>query len=206
MHDYDGAYRAWLRASELKPDDFQSTYYLGRLFYEANTFDQAAAWFRETLRLAPKHFAAMTYLGLTAEALNMPDTAERLYRAAMKESKAQGKPYSWAWLSLAKLLRLRSNERDALALLEEGEKLCPDAPLLAQLGQMLASAGNNERAEAVLRRSIKVDPSIATAHYALARLLRLRGELDEVARETEAFQRAKANEPQTPVLAVRGRD
>ena len=203
LHDYDGAYRAWLEANRLDPSDAQPTYYLGRLFYEANTFSEAAAWLRETLRLAPKHFAAMTYLGLSAEALNMPDTADRLYRAAMNESKAQGKPYPWAWLSLAKLLRLQSSERQAFAVLEEGEKLCPDPQLLVVLGQVLSGDGNAVRAESVLRRAIKSDPSIAAAHYTLARLLRSQGKIEEAEQELAAFRLAKEQEPQSPVLAVR---
>jgi tetratricopeptide (TPR) repeat protein len=205
LHDYDGAYRAWLAANKLDPSDSQSTYYLGRLFYEANTFSEAAAWLRETLRLAPGHFAAMTYLGLSAEALNLPATAGQLYRAAMNESKAQGKPYSWAWLSLAKLLRLQSDEQQAFAVLEEGERLCPSPQLLVVLGQVLSAKGNSSRAESVLRRAIEGDPSIAAAHYALARLLRTRGKLAESDREMDAFRRAKENEPQSPVLAIKAK-
>jgi len=203
LHDYDGAYRAWLTANRLNPNDPLAAYYLGRLFYEANVFDEAAAWLRETLRLAPKHYAAMTYLGLSAEALLMPDTAEQLYQAAIEESKSQGKPYAWAWLSLAKSLRQRAKESEAAVLLEEGEKLCPDAHLLTLFGQVLAAAGRTERAEAVLRRAIQVDPSIAAAHYALARLLRSIGNSDEAGKHIEAFRRAKENEPRSPVLAVR---
>jgi len=203
LYDYDGAYRAWLTANKLNPADPQAAYYLGRLFYEANVFDEAAAWLRETLRLAPKHYAAMTYLGLSAEALDMPDTADQLYQAAIEESKSQGRPYAWAWLSLAKRLRQRAKESEAAALLEEGEKLCPDAHLLTLWGQVLSTAGRTERAEAVLRRAIQMDPSIAAAHYALARLLHSRGNSDEARKHMEAFRRAKANESPSPVLAVR---
>ncbi|MEJ7608160.1 MAG: tetratricopeptide repeat protein [Bryobacteraceae bacterium] len=142
LHDYDGAYRAWLTANKLDPADPQAAYYLGRLFYEANVFTEAAAWLRETLRLAPAHYAAMTYLGLSAEALEMSGTAEQLYRAALEQSKLQGKPYSWAWLGLAKLLRQRAKESEAAALLEEGEGLSRCAPV-DPLGSGPRDSGSN---------------------------------------------------------------
>lgn len=203
LHDYNGAYKAWLTATRLGPANPLPPYYLGRLFYEANVFTEAAAWLREALRLAPGHYAAMTHLGLSAEALGMTDTAEQLYSAALKESKSQGKPYSWAWLSLAKLRRERGNESEAAALLEEGAKLCPTAPLLVLLGQVHLAPGRTERAAAVLRRAIVIDPSIASAHYVLGRLLRTRGDADEAKLEMEAFLSAKENEPLSPVLVVR---
>ncbi len=48
--DYEAAYRAWLKANQLAPEDPRTTYYLGRLFYEADFLNEAAAWFRQTLR------------------------------------------------------------------------------------------------------------------------------------------------------------
>jgi tetratricopeptide (TPR) repeat protein len=202
QQDFDGAYRAWLRANELDPKNVVSTYYLGRLFYEADRFDQAAAWLRETLRLQPRHFAAMTYLGLSAEALDLSSTAEQLYRAAIAESKLQKSPYSWAWLSLAKLLRNHGDEQGARALLDEGEKVCPEPHLLTQLGQLLVSNGELERAESVLLAAVQKDPTIAAAHYTLARIYRQQGKMKQAEDHADAFQRAKAVEPVRAVIAV----
>ncbi|MCU1258970.1 MAG: Tetratricopeptide 1 repeat-containing protein [Bryobacterales bacterium] len=202
LNDYEGAYRAWLGANKLDPLDAQVPYYLGRLFYEADQFSPAAAWFREALRLAPGHFAAMTYLGLSAEGLNINDTAGKLYQAAIEASKSQKKPFSLAFLSLAKLLRQGGDESGALALLEEGERLCPEPQLLAALGGMLASSQQTNRAEAVLRRAIDMDPAMPTSHYRLSLLLRAAGNQEEAKAEMELFHKTKEAEPTNQVLAI----
>jgi tetratricopeptide (TPR) repeat protein len=202
LDDYDGAYRAWLQATKLNPLDAQIPYYLGRLFYEANQFNESAAWLREALRLSPGHFAAMTYLGLNAEALGMDATAERLYRPAIQESKSQSQPFSLAFLSLAKLVRKQGNESEALKILEEGERRCPEAHLLATLGTVLASSDQTPRAKIVLRRAIEMDPSIPEAHYRLSLLLNAEGSREEARAEMELFRKTKAAEPQNKVLAI----
>lgn len=203
LNDFEGAYRAWLSANRLNPSDSRTAYFLGRLFYEANTFNEAAAWFREALKLAPAHFSAMTYLGLSAEAMGFDETAEQLYKRAIQESKSQAKPFAWAFLSLAKLLRRHGQDTEALSLLDEGEKICPEPHLLTALGQLLTAANSNDRAEAVLRRAIQMDASISEAHYSLSRLLRADGKLDEATIELEKFRKAKESEPQNKVLAIR---
>jgi tetratricopeptide (TPR) repeat protein len=202
LEDYDGAYRAWLQASKLNPLDPQIPYYLGRLFYEANQFNESAAWLREALRLSPVHFAAMTYLGLNAEALGMDDTAEKLYRPAIQESKSQSQPFALAFLSLAKLVRKQGDESEALSILEEGERRCPEAHLLATLGAVLVSCKQIPRAEVVLRRAVEMDPSIPEAHYRLSLLLNARGSQEEARTEMELFRKTKAAEPQNKVLAI----
>ena len=198
LHNYDAAYRAWLQADKLKPGDARTTYYLGRLFFEADFLNEAAAWFRETLKADPRHFAAMTYLGMCAERLNMQKTALDLYQAAIRESKRQNKPFSWAFLANAKLLRQTGREKEALDLLEEAEKTCPEPHILTLLGQMQSS-------EALLRRAIAMDPSIPDPHYTLALLLRKSGHPSESAQEMKKFQDAKdaATRNKTQIQAIR---
>ena len=204
LHDNDAAYRAWMIAEKLNPRDPQTKYYLGRLFYEADFFNEAAAWFREALALAPKHFPAMTYLGLSAEALGFEETAGQLYRRAIEESKSQEKPYSWAFLALGKLLRKQGNGQQALKLLEEAELTCPEAHSLTALGQLLAANGQNARADAVLRRAIRLDPSVSDAHYRLSLLLKVTGQLADAQLEMESFRRAKDIEQRnSKITAIR---
>lgn len=198
LNNYDAAYRAWVAANKLDPTDARTTYYIGRLFFEADFPNEAAQWLRRTLTIAPHHFAAMTYLAMCAERLNMQDTAIELYVNAVRESKEQKSPHPWAFLNYAKMLRQLGRDAEALALLEEGEKLCPEAHLLTQLGLMLASS-QPARAEAVLRRAIAMDGSIPDAHYRLAMMLRSSGRTDEARAEMQRFQDAKAAEERNKV-------
>ena len=202
--DYQAAYAAWIKANQLAPGDARTTYYLGRLFFEADFLDEAAAWLRQTLKAEPHHFAAMTYLGMCAERLGMEKTANDLYAAAIRESKEQKKPYSWAFLSYAKLLRQSGDEPKAVATLIEAERLCPEAHALTQLGQILA-ATEPARAVAVLRRAIAMDASIPDAHYRLSLLLQKAGQGAEAQSEMKKFQETKAAEERnkSSVQAVR---
>jgi tetratricopeptide (TPR) repeat protein len=192
LKQYDSAYRAWVQANKLNPGDARTTYYIGRLFYEAEFFNEAASWLRETLKLAPNHFQAMTYLGMCAERLDMPEPAARLYRQAIAASKQQQKPYSWAFLNLGKQLRQLGRNQEALAILEEAERLCPEPNALTALGQTLAAAGQQQRAEAVLRRALDMDHELPDAHYRLALLLRASGRAAEAQSEMQAFQQTKS--------------
>jgi tetratricopeptide (TPR) repeat protein len=95
----------------------------------------------------------MKYLGLCAERLEMPKTAADLYQVAIRESKNQRKPYSWAFLSYGQFLRQAGNEREALAVLEEAEKICPSAETLSLLGQMVAKTDPRGRKRCCVARS-----------------------------------------------------
>jgi Flp pilus assembly protein TadD len=197
--EYNAAYTAWIRANQLNPADSRVTYYIGRLFYEAAFFEEAASWLRETLRLKADDFAAMTYLALCAEQLRMADTAVQLYRQAIRTSKEQGQPFSWAFLSYSKLLRQQGDTSGALALLEEAEKTCPEAHVLSTLGLALLSRGDKTRAESALRRAIALNPSISEAHYRLSLLLRSSGRVDEADAELSQFDAAKREEEKNSV-------
>ncbi|MDQ6707844.1 MAG: tetratricopeptide repeat protein, partial [Acidobacteriota bacterium] len=136
-------------------------------------------------------FSAMTYLALCSEHLGDNETAVRLYREAIRRSKLQGTPYAWAYVSYAKLLRQSGDDAQALRVLEESEKICPEAHGLASLGQLLAAQGQKARAELVLRRAIGMDPGISEAHYRLSVLLRASGRPEEAQAEMKRFEDAK---------------
>jgi tetratricopeptide (TPR) repeat protein len=194
LRNYDAAYKAWISANKLNPLDARTTYYIGRLFFEADFLNESAEWLRQTLKLAPAHYAAMTYLAMCSERLNLQKTAIDLYQDALRESRRQNKPYPWAFLSFAKLLRQLGNDDQAFALLEEAEKLCPEPHALTALGQMLSTRNQPERAEQVLRRAIAMDDSIPDAHYRLALLLHMTGRAAEAQVEMQRFQQAKVAE------------
>ena len=204
LKDYQAAYRAWLKAVELNPKDEKSKYFLGRLFYEADLPNEGAAWLRQALELAPDDYEATTYLGLCAEALGFDDTAVALYRKAMADSKAQKKPYSWAFLSLGNFHKKHGDENQAMQVLEEGAQRCPEAHELAALGELLSTHNQPQRAEAILRQAIALDPSLSGPHYRLGLLLKSTGRLDEAKSEMARFQETKEQEDKHPkIIALR---
>jgi tetratricopeptide (TPR) repeat protein len=204
LKDYNSAYRAWLKAVELNPKDEKSKYFLGRLFYEADFPNEAAAWLREALQLSPDDYQAITYLGLCAESLGLDDTAARLYRKAISDSKAQNKPYSWAFLSLGNFLKKHGDSTEALAVLNEGFQKCPEAHELTALGELLTTQDQAQRAEEVLREAIAMDPELSQPHYRLGLLLKSNGRLEESKSEMVKFQQAKEREDRNAkIIALR---
>jgi tetratricopeptide (TPR) repeat protein len=204
LNDYQGAYQAWLKAADLNPKDEKSRYCLGRLFYDANLVNEAAAWLRKALELDSNDFEAMTYLGLSAEALGFDETAVQLYNKAVLISKSKHQPYSWAFLSLANYLRKHGEQGKALKILEEGSQTCPEAHELAALGEMLADEGQTARAESILRQAIALDSGVSQAHYRLALLLKSAGRSQEAAAEMEKFRETKAQQDKLPkIMALR---
>ena len=202
LKDYQAAYQAWLKAVDLDPNDETSTYYLGRLFYQADLANEAAAWLRQALKIAPDDFKATTYLGLSAEALGYDDTAGKLYRKAVAESEAQGKPYAEAYLSLGNFLRKEGHDEQALTVLQQGAQKCPEAHELTALGEVLARRNETRRAEEALRQAVVLDPNLSQAHYRLALLLKSLGRLQEAQHEMAAFQDAKAAEDRMPKITA----
>ncbi|MGH9696889.1 MAG: tetratricopeptide repeat protein [Bryobacteraceae bacterium] len=202
LKDYNGAYHAWLKAVSLDKSDEKSRYYLGRLFYEANLPDQAAYWLRRALALDAGDYKAQTYLGLSAEVLHFPDTALALYRSAIQLSNQRGKPYAWAYLSLAKLLRQRGDGQRALATIEEAVAKCPEPHELTLFAEMLVPRRETQRAEQLLRRAIAMDGSLSEPHYRLALLLRRAGKAEEAQREMDLFRETKAREDRQPKVAA----
>lgn len=194
LKKYNEAYHALLKAEELNPKDAKTKYYLGRLFYDADFPNEAAAWLRAALELAPHDYAAMTYLGLSAEALSYGDVALKLYGKAIAESEAAKAPYSWAFLSLGKLLQKRGEAQDAFKILERGSRECPEARELSAFAQMLAARKQQDRAEQVLRQAIQLDPGLSEAHYRLALILESSGHTAEAKSEMAEFQKAKDKE------------
>jgi tetratricopeptide (TPR) repeat protein len=204
LKKYDDAYRAWLRAEQLNPKDAKTKYYLGRLFYDASFPNEAAAWLREALKLRPDDYAAMTYLGLCAETLSFSDVALKLYRNAIAVSTAAHAPYSWAFLSLGKLLQKRGDADEAFRVLEQGSRECPEARELSAFGQLLITRNQQQRAEQVLRQAIELDPGLSEAHYRLGLLLEASGRTQESKVEMAAFQQAKEQENQiAKITAIR---
>ncbi len=193
LHQNQAAYEAWLKAHKLDTKDARVDYYIGRLFFEAEFWEESAAWLRQAYELAPHDYAVMTYLGMAADHLNFADTAINLYDAAIEESKRQGKPYSWAYLAHAKHLHEQGRDADALHLLEEAERLCPEAHALAEEGQLLAPT-EPDRAESVLRRALSMDSTIPEAHYRLALLLRSKGQEQQAEHEFQEFRTTRSAE------------
>jgi tetratricopeptide (TPR) repeat protein len=194
LNNPNAAYRSWLRAVDLNPQDAISAYSIGRLFYDAQHTANARQWFQQTLSIDPRDFRARLYLGLAFEAEGKSDLAGAAYQQALTDSRLQGKPYAWIYSTLGKFLRNAGDLEQAKTILEEGYQAAPDAAVCSELGQLLIQLKERERAETVLREAIRRDPALSAPYYHLGLLLRSMGKLAEAQQAMATFQTAKAKE------------
>jgi len=77
-----------------------------------------------------------------------------------------------------------------------------DARPLAALGQLQLEMHDLSSARASLSRAIELDPGYATAHYHMARLLKLTGEASGAAKELELFNQYRSQENKKGIIGV----
>ncbi len=65
MSDFEGAIDFWLRAKELRPDDYETVVQLGNNNFEVRRYEAAERWYSEALTKKPDDVNVRTDLGLT---------------------------------------------------------------------------------------------------------------------------------------------
>jgi tetratricopeptide (TPR) repeat protein len=96
------------QASDLAPEYAEPWNRRANLAYRAEDFPAAIAAIQETLKREPRHFAALTALGIIYEELNQPRAALDAYRAALAIN-----PYYDVALQGVRRLEPRIDGRDA---------------------------------------------------------------------------------------------
>jgi tetratricopeptide (TPR) repeat protein len=173
-----------------------STYWLGRIDYDAMQFKSAAAEFQKVLELNPNFMKAYDNLGLTYEALGQYDDAIKTYTQGNELNRKHAVPSPWPPLNLGTLLVKLEKFEEAEANIRESllyDSRFPKAHL--QLGLVLAKQKKDADALRELRQAIKYDPMYAEPHYVLGRIYQRRGDRQQADLEWETFQRLKADQP-----------
>jgi tetratricopeptide (TPR) repeat protein len=174
-----------------------STYWLGRIDYDALQYKAAAAKFQRALELNPNFMKAYDNLGLTYEALGQYDDAIRAYTRSNELNRKQAVPSPWPPLNLGTLLVKLEKFDEAEASIRESllyDSRFPKAHL--QLGLVLEKQKKDEGALRELRQAIEYDPMDAEPHYVLGRIYQRRGDRQQADVEWETFQKLKAYQPQ----------
>jgi cytochrome c-type biogenesis protein CcmH/NrfG len=109
-------------------------------------------------------------------------------------------PSADAHLGLAGCLVAQGQGRDAVAVLEAGDRVEPDNPVvIANRAGLLSDGGQPLAAVPLLRRALVLDPDLHQARFTLAIALARTGLRTEAAAEAAALlQRLPAGAPQRP--------
>jgi tetratricopeptide (TPR) repeat protein len=181
---FDDAAKYLEMAREMDPRNAEILYFVGRVRYQQNRFDDATSAFRAVLSIDPEHVKAADNLGLALEGKGDREGAEEAYRNAIEIEQKINNPYERPWLNLGRLLRERNDLKDAIPALRKAVEInSSSADALLELGKAEISASDLQQARKDLERSIELDANSIPAHYSLARLYKKIGEEGLAAKE-----------------------
>lgn len=181
------------KAIELDPDNATAHYFLSRLLYTDNRFDEAIVEGNKTVALMPSFVRAYENLGLCYEGKRMLVDAERNYRKAIDLESTSDNKTEWPMLDLATMLVSENRQAEAKPLLVQALDINPNnLSALVQMGSLLEDAGDLKGALEEFRQAIKSDqsglqPGLGAAYYKAARLCKKLGYNEEAAADFKAF-------------------
>jgi tetratricopeptide (TPR) repeat protein len=186
LDDYDDAIR-WLRvALGMEPNNTDVLYSLGRCLYTKSLFSDAEKVYLRVLALDPAHLKAEENLGLTLDAQDDPQQAEKALRTAAQWARERGLQDPWPYLDLGVLLLDQARAAEAQPFLERAVELGPkSAPAHEKLGIALVANGNSARGIRELQLAIGLAPNDPKFHFELGRAYRDAGLKDQAHAEFE---------------------
>ncbi len=177
-------------AASLDPSDAQALYYLGRLLYGKNSFEEAIETTRSALRLDPGLVRAYDNLGLCYEATQRPEEAEQAYSEAIRRQSLSRVKTEWPALNLGIMLLKRNDLTRAKGYLEQALDVNPKSgEAHFRLGSVLERQGDLAGALAQYNRAIEDDPHHVGAHYRASRIYQRMGNAAEAQEHIRAFQK-----------------
>lgn len=171
------------RSAEFVPQDWETWYFLGRIYFTRNDLISALSMFKRAIELDPQSVKAHNHLGQTYEGLVQYQAAREAYLKAIALERQQTTKSEWPYFNLGVLYIKEGRAQEAIEYLRQALARNPSSSEgMTKLGLALFSTGNYDDALMKFNDAIRVDPQNAEARYQLARLL------TKMKREEEAQQ------------------
>ena len=186
---FDEAERTYQRAIAARPQYWGGHSRLGALYFKAGRFEQAVASFRRVIELNPDNSRGHYNLGAACFRLGRYDEAVAAYEESLRIL-----PDASALTGLGTVLFYKGDHAGAVAMFGKAVDLRPQDPLVwGNLGEGRRWLPGQEepamealdRAIALQRERLRVNPRDDEAHARLARWLAMRGVAAEAVREIE---------------------
>ena len=192
----------WLTKSlEWNPMDPQSWYYLGRIKYNENSFEEAVGAFKKCLELDPANVNAEDNLGLSYAGLGRWEAAIAAYQKAIAWQSESLDRKPGPFLNLGTLLLAQNRAAEALPHLQKVVEISPADPKAhQQLGKAYSALDRLPEAQAELEKAVQLDPQSAPLHFMLGQIYRREG-LSEKAK-SEFDRTASLNAHAPPIKAT----
>ncbi len=176
-------------AFQLDPNFAAAHYFLARLLYTRNRFDEAIQESKSAIALSPEMVRAYENLGLCYEGKHNLKEAERWYLEAIHHEETTTNKTEWPMLDLATMLIHNDRASEARPYLEQALAINPkNAQSLFEMGVLLEKSGNPQAALQNFRDAIKFDANLGGAYYHAARICQKLGLTDEAQRYFARFK------------------
>ena len=176
-------------ALRLEPDNAQTLYLLGALYYELKKFDRARDMLERSNALQPTNLPTQTILGVVYSKLNQFDLALHYLRGVAAASPTSAE----AQFNLGGALSDSGKRKDAILAFERAYALNPDHPeSLSSIASCHELEGRLDVAERVYKRCVTSLPGSLVAFIRLGQLLLRQGRDEEAA---EIFSTCLAHHP-----------
>ncbi|HLV88957.1 MAG TPA: tetratricopeptide repeat protein [Candidatus Sulfotelmatobacter sp.] len=184
------------RAIELDPKFVPAHYFLARLLYTRNRFDEAIEESKAVIALSPDFVRAYENLGLAYEGKDDAKQAEEWYREAVRRNAESSSKTEWPPLDYATLLIRQDRIDEARPYLDQALTINPNnAQTHFQMGILLEKAKEPQRSLDELRVAIKLDPKLAGALYRAARVCQKMGRTEESQRYFDEYKKLSEAKP-----------
>ncbi len=172
------------KAAEMRPDDAELQFLLGKAHTQNRDFEAAEAPLRRSIELGSEDPSVLVYLGAILWESGRMAEAEPVYRQAIEATDRAFMPLS----QLGRLLLWQGQFEDAAQLLQEAAQKNPrDVGTLFDLAEALRGSNQAEEAIATYRRVVLLAPKLNKAHYGLAMLLARQGDREGSKAEFEIY-------------------
>jgi tetratricopeptide (TPR) repeat protein len=191
LNRLDLAERELRAASQNDPRNPRAFYYLGRLLYTRNLFDEAIETTRKAIDLDPDFIRSWDNLGLCYEAIQKDAEAEKAYMTGITKQRISGSAVEWPALNLGILLLRRGDAVRAKEYFQEALKInANSAEAHFRLGSVFEREANLNAALEQYRKAVECDPKLAKAFYRSALIYRKLGKEAEAKEKFRAYQQA----------------
>ncbi len=172
--DFVAAESFYRQAVQLQPRYVQAWTNLGSLMQELQRWDDACACFRKAVAVEPASAPSWISLGRVFAKAGDLLAAEDAYRQAIRYDPDNAEAYN----NLGSVQARRGDRHGARTSLDMALAKRPGyVSPLTNIGQLHREEGLLEEAEAAYRQALALDPNAVQAHWGLAHVLLLRGDL-----------------------------
>ncbi len=184
-HDYLDVLQIWTDTVAKYPQNARAHNNLAGALQHAGRIAEANAHFARAVALQPGYVSAHYSWGVALLDQQRPEAAITEFKIVV----GLAPTHADAWVNLGNALAQVQREAEAVPVFEEAMRLRPGPDIDYDLGVALVAAGRDAVAAAHFHAALQGDPSLAEAHYQLARLAERAGREADAQQDYEATLR-----------------